>query len=71
MRNEDFVTRGGKVQCTWKASLLHSDDAVCIHSRLLLLLVRLCVYVTIALPPVSWNTSLFLQFWHGSVYTTV
>ena len=73
MRNEDFVRRGGKFQCTWKASLFCILMMQCVYtsSWLLLLLVCLCVYFTIALPPVSWITSLFLQFWHSSVYTTV
>ena len=70
MRNEDIVRRGGKVQ--WPRLLCFaSDDAVCVHSQLLLLLVCLCVYVNIALLPVSWNTTLFLQFWHGSVAFTL
>ena len=33
MRNEDFVRRGGKVQCTWKASLFCILMMQCVYTR--------------------------------------
>ena len=33
MRNEDFVRRGGKVQCTWKASLFCILMMQCVYTH--------------------------------------